>query len=135
MTGFAMDLLPRMTQERRVNTNRGGRPRKGQENPPSKHIRVAVDLAEMISWISEAEKISSATFLDPILRKSVEQRYARLYSAIRSIKQGQDAAALETGRELTPELPQLRTVDPDSGEEVTLEELATRQDRRKKPRK
>lgn len=54
------------------------------------HVRVMVDLAEMISWIVRLENLEpkggSAILLDPIVRPRIRARYQRYAAQIATIK-------------------------------------------------
>lgn len=82
-------------------------PQEPDGEPDTKHVRVAPDLAEMISWIVFMEKKtgksrSIAQILDPILREDVVELFAPYQDIVRQLKaQGvtpQSTAGKKKGR-------------------------------------
>lgn len=120
-----------------------GRPPTGRPNR-TELIRVRSDLADMIRWICRAEVLEAADLLDPLIREAIQERYAGAYALIRQMKRRDDANKAAAGEELGAALPQFNTLDPLTGEMVTLEELERRHelrsslppiDTKKKPKK
>lgn len=132
-----------MTLERRVSTPKGGRPKRDESGQGTRQVRVFDDVADMLSWICEVQRLSSAVVLDPLIRNVIQRRYTELYPTIRKVKALADEAAVVAGHEPGPPLPQLTATDPITGESATLEEIANRQeeladhpaDQKKKPKK
>lgn len=93
-------------------------------------MRVFDDVADMLSWICEVQRLSSAVVLDPLIRDAIQVRYAELYPTIRKVKSLADEAAVVSGHQAGAPLPQLNTLDAATGEMVTLEELARRDESR-----
>lgn len=96
----------------------------------SRMVRLPEDLADMVSWLASIEGVTVAQIIDPLVRPVVSKRYADKYPAIRAIKKAKDDALALAGKSPTPALPQLNTSDVETGEMVTLEELARRQEER-----
>jgi len=107
-----------------------GRPPKPNPEPASKHIRVKPDLYEMIRWICKVDGVDAADVVDPLLREAIEEQYLGVYGLARKMKQREDARKLADGEPASPPLHQLNTIDPVTGEMVTLEELARREEER-----
>lgn len=69
---------------------KGGRPPKDAGNQGTKSVRMIVDLAEMISDIADVKGISTAVFLDPLLRPEIEEMYAQYELKIKKMKDLRD---------------------------------------------
>lgn len=100
-------------------------------------IRVKPDLAAMIAWVCKAKGTETATLMDKMLRPSIEASYVEHYQVIRVLKANADESAAEDGEQPGPPLPELKTLDPTTGQLVTLEELHSKPapDPKKKPKK
>jgi hypothetical protein len=71
---------------------KAGRPRKQKPEPPTRHVRVKPDLAEMIAVICRHTNTQSAELLDPILRPQIAARYAMLKPLIDAIQAAEEKA-------------------------------------------
>lgn len=66
--------------------SRGGRPKAGDGKGGTRGARVYEDLYDMIYWIQQAEGVSMAALLDPLLRPQIVARYNRRKEAIDVLK-------------------------------------------------
>jgi hypothetical protein len=73
-------------------TNMGAGKGKGEgrgppDEPGSKLVRVAGDLAEMLGEIYDVTRVPTAEYLDPLIRPHIEADHKLMRAAIESIKQ------------------------------------------------
>ena len=74
-----------------------------QSAVPTRHVRIPEDLAEKLGEVIEAEgDVSSAEFLDPLIRPEIENRHKANLPAIKALR-----AAREKARRLRDEQPVL----------------------------
>lgn len=53
----------------------------------TKLVRIAEDLAEKLGWIRETSSdVTTAEFLDPLIRPAIDERYAQIADAVEQIK-------------------------------------------------
>lgn len=68
----------------------------------TQQVRLGADLAEKLAEIVEVEEITSAEFLDPLVRQEIENRHAVNLPAITALRNARECA-----RRLRDELPKL----------------------------
>jgi hypothetical protein len=69
---------------------------------PTRTFRLAPDLSEKLSEILAVEDVTSANFLDPLVRTEIENRYAANKAAIDTLR-----IARERARRIRDEAPAL----------------------------
>jgi hypothetical protein len=68
---------------------------------PTRHVRIAEDLADMLGEVIEAQDgLSMAEFLDPLIRTAIEARHRANLPAIKVLR-----AARERAKKLRDEAP------------------------------
>jgi hypothetical protein len=72
---------------------KGGRPTKIEGDRSTKLVRLPADLAEMLAWINRISGISSADFIDPLIRPQVELEYRRIQPARDAVKKAEEESA------------------------------------------
>lgn len=74
-----------------------------QTTIPTRHVRVPEDLAKKLGEILDIDQdVNSAEFLDPLIRREIENRHMQLLPAIEAKR-----AADEQARKFRDELPEM----------------------------
>ena len=78
---------------------------------PTRHVRVAEDLARKLGEILDIENdTNAAEWLDPLIRREIENRHAQYLPAIQAMR-----AAQEHGQRIREEIPELASDLGESG--------------------
>jgi hypothetical protein len=72
---------------------KGGRPSKKEGERSTKLVRLPKDLAEMLVWINEITGVSSAEFIDPLIRPQVEAEYKKILPAVNARRKADEESA------------------------------------------
>lgn len=73
-------------------------------NRPTRPIRVAEDLGQMIAWVADIEGVAIPDLVEPLLRRAIQERYERIRPAVEKIEAARAELAAELAAVLAPTL-------------------------------
>lgn len=71
-------------------------PPEAEPNGETRHLRVAGDLVEMLSWVLKVRGGKSAQYVDPLIRPTIEADYLEDKEAIDVLKKAKARARKKT---------------------------------------